>query len=78
MRNLKYMVIDMHQWSPNCPTPAARSSTGDGGGDGGSGGGDGSSSFAAVPIFSINISSTSTTDCSLKSNPRPFTSLALV
>lgn len=24
MRNLKYMVIDMHQWSPNCPRPAAR------------------------------------------------------
>lgn len=23
MRNLKYMVIDMHQWSANCPTPAA-------------------------------------------------------
>lgn len=24
MRNLKYMVIDMHQWSANCPRPAAR------------------------------------------------------
>ena len=24
MRNLKYTVIDMHQWSSNCPTSAAR------------------------------------------------------
>lgn len=26
MRNLKYMVIDMHQWSVDCPTPTARAS----------------------------------------------------
>ena len=72
MRNLKYTAIDMHQWSSNCPTSAARAEA--------AAAKAAAAAAAALPqpCFLNQQLFASTTACSWKSNPRPFTSSVLV